>query len=282
MRPPNLARGAWLVAAAAVFTAPPAGARSPAPPAEVAIRVEPRTIEVGMFYRGTVVRVEGTAPAGFRLALVCAGPEGRVELKRKGKVWKLLWMNVGSVTFERVPSLYLASAEVGGAGPDGLSLPAELRLGLGYRGVEAQVLPAEADEGTRSLFREFIRLKERERLFALTELRREIPSDEAATPGGAVLVGLGRPVRPVRVSAEFALPASAPPGAYQIRMIGVRDGQGEILAAAGLTVTRVGLARLVASMAQSHGLVYGLLCVAAALAAGFLSGILFTGAKKGH
>jgi hypothetical protein len=44
----------------------------------------------------------------------------------------------------------------------------------------------------------------------------------------------------------------------------------------------MGLARLVISMARSHGFVYGIFSVAAALAAGLLSGVLFTGARKGH
>jgi hypothetical protein len=277
MRRPNLVWGAWAVAAATALAARPAGARSPAA-AEAAIRIEPASIEVGMFYRGTTVRVEGTAPAGFRLALVCVGPEGKVELKRKGKVWNLLWMNVGSVTFERVPSLYLASVDPEEARSE---RPSELPL-PGYDGVEAQVLPADADEGTRGLFRELVKLRERERLFSQTKLRREIPSDEAATPGGAARVGLEGPARPNRVSADFALPASAPPGTYEVRIIGFRDGASEILATERLTVARVGLARLVTSMARSHGLVYGILSVAAALAAGLLSGVLFTGAKKGH
>jgi hypothetical protein len=279
MRRASLAWGAWAAAFATALAARSADARSPAASAEAAIRVEPRSIEVGMFYRGTVVRVEGAAPAGFRLALVCVGPEGKVELRRKGKVWNLLWMNVGGVTFERVPSVYLASVDPEEAGAEGLS---ELRLGPRYDGVEAQVLPADAEEGTRNLFREFIRLREQERLYSYTVLRREVPSEEGATPGGAVLVGLGRPVLPARAWTELELPASAPPGAYEIRMIGFRDGAGEILASERLTVARVGLARLVASMAQSHGLVYGILSVAAAVAAGLLSGVLFTGAKKGH
>jgi len=279
MRRPSLAWGAWAVAAATALAARPADARSPAASAEAAIRVEPRSIEVGMFYRGTAVRVEGTAPAGFRLALVCVGPEGRVELKRKGKVWNLLWMSVGSVTFERVPSVYLASVDPEGSRPE---RPSELWPGLGYDGIEAQVLPADADEGTRSLFREFMRLREQERLYSHTLLRREDPSDEAAAPGGAVPVGPGRTAPSTRVWAELALPASAPPGAYEIRMIALRDGASEILASERLTVVRVGLARLVTSMARSHGLAYGILSVAAALAAGLLSGVLFAGAKKGH
>ncbi len=278
MRPPRLALSAGVVAVAVAVPAPFAGARSPA----AAIRVEPRVVEVGMLYHGTTVRVEGDAPAGFRLALACVGEEGQVQLKRKGKVWNLLWMNVGSVTFDRVPSLYLAHADPEEAPPEEQGPQAEPRLGLVYDGIEAQVLPADADQDSRRLFREFIRLKETERLYALGTLRRHPFPDESAPTRGAILVGLASPARRARVSAEFLLPASAPAGEYEIRMLGHRDGVAQVLASEKLTVKRVGLAHLVATTAERHGLLYGILSVAAALAAGLLSGVLFSGAKKGH
>jgi hypothetical protein len=211
--------------------------------------------------------VEGTAPAGWRLSLVLLGKEGRVELKQKGKVGNVLWMNVGSVAFERVPSLYHALADLDGTRLDQLVVPAEVRLGLGFEGVEARVLPAQATEVTRRLFREFVKLKVQERLYSFGNLRPEATSDPAA---------------PARVSAEFSLPASAPVGEFEVRMIGYRDGGGELLASETLTARRVGLARLIASMAERHGLLYGLLSVVAAIAAGALSGFLFAGSRRSH
>ncbi|HYQ80621.1 MAG TPA: TIGR02186 family protein [Anaeromyxobacteraceae bacterium] len=260
----------WRAGALAVAALAPAAAWSQPSP-QAAVRVEPTAIEVGMLYRGTTVRVEGSAPSGLRVVLECVGEDGPVQLKRKGKVWNLLWMNVGSVSFDRVPSLYLARGE-----PEG---PAEAASGPGYARVEAQVLPASADAGTRGVFRELIRLKEAERLYALGTLRRD--SDGASS--GALLAGPGAAASPAgRVVAEFELPASAPPGQYQVRMLGYRDGVAEVLASERLTVRRVGLAEAVATMARRHGLLYGILSVAAALAAGLLSGVLFSGAKKGH
>ncbi|HSB18401.1 MAG TPA: TIGR02186 family protein [Anaeromyxobacteraceae bacterium] len=257
------------------------GAPPPGPP-PAAIRVEPRSVELGMLYRGIKVRVEGTAPAGYRLALVCVGKEGRVELKRKGKVWNLLWRNVGTLAFERVPSLYHASADLDGAGLDHRSVPAAVRLGLGYDGIEAHVLPAHADESTRHLFRELVRLKVQERLYSFARLRPDTAPEEGQDAPGLLRARLGREVRPTRVSAEFSLPASIPPGVYEIRMIGYRDGTGEVLASDTLTAERVGVARLISSMAERHGLLHGILAVLLAVAAGFLSGVIFTGPKKGH
>ncbi len=280
MRARTLAAGSCAVVVALLLAARGASAQSP-DPSRAAIRVEPGTVQVGMFYRGTTVRVEGTAPAGWRLALVLLGKEGRVELKQKGKVWNVLWRNVGSVVFERVPSLYLASADLEGVHPDRLSVPADLRLGPGFDAIEARVLPADADDVTRRLFREFIKLKVEERLYSFERRRPEDASDQAV-PSGVVLARFGSSTGPARVSAAFSLPASAPPGVYEIRMIGYRDGGGELLATEKLTAERVGLARLVSSMAERHGLLYGILSVILAMAAGLLTGVVFATSRKGH
>jgi hypothetical protein len=231
------------------------------------VAVEPRVVEVGMFYRGTQLRVEGVAPAGYRLAVVCVGEEARVELRRKGKVWNVLWRNVGSIAFERVPSLYLASPELDGEQGDGAAPTSERRLGAIWQAVEARSLPAQADEDTRRLFRDLIRLKIEERLYGVGTLRPESSPDEAG---------------PIRVAAEFELPASTPPGTYQVRMIGTRDGATRLLASEEIVVRRVGLALLIADLARRHGFLYGVFSVVLAMSAGALTGILFAGARKGH
>jgi len=245
----------------------PAGAavEAAAPAAKAWIHVEPTTIDIGMFHRGTTVRVEGAAPAGSRVALVCVGGEGKVELKRKGKVWHVLWMNVGRVAFERVPAVVHVAADVDGA--DRRAVPPELRLGLGYDGVEAQVLPADADETTRLLFQEFTRMKVAEHLWSFAKLRPPTLAD----------------VEPqTRVAAEFDLPPGIPPGDYEIRMIGFRDGTAELLATEKIAARRVGVAHLVASMAQQRGFLYGILAVLVATGAGFVTGVVFAGSRKPH
>ncbi len=246
----------------ALALARPARAQSDAIAQRASIEVQPREIQIGMSYRGTKVHVEGVAPAGYRLALLCLGEESKVELKRKGKVWQLLWMNVGDVSFERVPSLYLASYEpraedrsaTGGAG----ALPA-------YDGIEERALPARADADTRQLFREFIKLKEEEQLYSSGALRLD-----------------GRGAEATRISADFWLPASAPAGSYEVRMVGYRAGVSELLASRKLVTRRVGLAHLISEAAERHGLLYGLLSVILAIGAGFLTGVIFASAKKGH
>lgn len=249
----------WTVLGAAAAAL---GLGGPAAAAEVrdlgaagaAIRVEPTEVQVGMFYRGTALRVEATAPAGGSVALACVGHESKVELKRKGKVGGVLWMNVGDVAFERVPALFLQATELDGARTGGAP--------PGYERMMARVLPATADEDTRRLFREFIRLKEHEQLFA----SRGSPARSGAS----------------KVSAEFWLPASVPPGTYEVQLLGGAGDAVEVLATREITVRRVGLAAAISTMANYHGLVYGVLSVVFAIAMGFLTGILFKASKKGH
>ncbi len=264
---PSLLRLAIVLSVALATRA--AWAESPAPGgAGASIRIDPKEIRIGMFYRGAKVHVEGTAPAGSRVALLCVGEEGKVELKRKGKVWGVLWMNVGEVAFEHVPSLYLARTDLVEGHPSIGSIPAGARLGLGYDGIEAQVVSSQAGESGHSLFREFIKLKEQEGLYSFE--RRGVRSGSAGTGSSGV-------------SADFSLPASIPPGVYEVRMLGYQGDTGVLLASETLTVRRVGFAALIASTAQRYGLLYGALSVVVAIAAGFLTGVVFSKAsKKAH
>jgi hypothetical protein len=252
-----------IAAAGVVFAAQADAGETPAPGSPgPSIRVEPKEIQVGMSFRGAKVHVEGTAPAGGKVALVCTGRETKVEMKLKGKVGGVLWMNVGDVAFEHVPSLFLASSEAGGTRRSEQSDHAGAMPFVGYDGVEARVLPASADEGARKLFREFIRLKEHEQLF----FSGNGPTRSSSTT----------------VSADFWLPASILPGEYEVRLLGDEGETVAVLATEKLIVKRFGLAALISSMAQQHGLVYGVLSVLFAIGMGFLTGVLFKASKKGH
>lgn len=247
--------------AAALLVAARASASEPCGASGADLRVEPAEVEVGMFYRGTKLHVEATAPTACKVALACVGHEAKVELKRKGKVGGLLWMNVGDVSFEHVPSLFLQASELDGDRGDG-RVALDGGATRGYERMEARVLPASADEAQRRLFHEFIRLKEHEQLYR----SRNGPARPSSTS----------------VSAEFWLPASVPSGRYEVQLLGGRGEPLEVLAAREFTVKRVGLAALISSTARTHGLLYGILSVVVAIAMGFLTGVIFKASKKGH
>jgi uncharacterized protein (TIGR02186 family) len=226
--------------------------------------LEPPEVSVGLFYSGTDIQVSGDAPAADGLALVVTGEEQRADLKTKGRVWGLFWMNVGEVTFEHVPAFYrlVSSAELARlASPESL-----IRAGAGYPALAAQSSSGEGERGGE-LFGELIKLKEREGLFGVFE--------------GALRIEREREGM-VAFSCTVHLPALAPEGSYRFRLVGFREGKGEGLAEKALRLQEVGTVASLKSLAHEHGLLYGIVAVATALAAGLLTGFLFDLGSKGR
>lgn len=233
---------------------------------EANLRVDPETVGVRLFYSGAKVHVEGSAPRGWEVAFVCTGKEGRVHLKKKGKVGGVLWMNTGEVEIDHVPSLYLLATSRSLEKAGCLASFKELGVGRGALQSGAVIRPGGEDE-TR-IFDEFIKLKEKEGLYSFAEgaLKRE--------PGGDGTLGC---------SADFFLPAKVPEGEYEVRLYGFHDGTGRLMGTRTLTVEQAGIAAWIKSTAQERGLLYGILSVVIALAAGLVTGVLFNlGPRGGH
>jgi hypothetical protein len=67
-------------------------------------------ISVDFFYHGSNVSVRGISDPDADLIIKISSPDGHHSLRQKGKIGGLLWMNVGTLDFERVPSLYFLSS----------------------------------------------------------------------------------------------------------------------------------------------------------------------------
>ncbi|MGA2191876.1 MAG: TIGR02186 family protein, partial [Nitrospirota bacterium] len=63
-------------------------------------------ITIDFFYSGSEVSVSGVSDPGVDLVVKITSPEGHQELKKKGKVGGVLWMNVGGLEFKNTPNLY--------------------------------------------------------------------------------------------------------------------------------------------------------------------------------
>ncbi len=250
-----------------VLTAPPVLAVPPSDPAtSVSLHIDPAEVPVTMLYNGTTVRVDATVPSQHDVAFVCAGKEGEVRLKQKGKVWGFLWMNVGEASLEHVPGYY----NVVSTRPlESLASPTALAdLGVGFGAVESRVAPDPGDEATRKLLGELIKLKQREGLFGVSATGIHVePLD-----GGLE-----------RVSTEFRLPAKAPFGPYEVSLVGFDGDSGTRLATGAFTVRTVGLAAFISDLSRQHGLLFGILAVMVAIVVGLLTGVVFgLGSKKAH
>lgn len=230
------------------------------------LEIDPGEIEVGSFYGGTTVSLEGAIPIGYKAAVACVGRAGTVELKKKGRVLGILWVNVGDVVLRDVPSVYVLNTSTN---LTELAAPAILNeLGVGYQAIGARATRSLKKGDKQELFQELLKLKESERLYSSDQEGVRLGPEE----GGAV-----------RFSAQCFLPAKAPSGDYDIRLFIFQGGRGELVNTVRMAVTPVGATAFISSLAQRYGLLYGVLAVVIALAVGLVTGLVFgLLAKTGH
>ena len=231
--------------------------------AGASMELTPAVVKADLMFAGESVKVSAAVPHGANVAVLCTGKAGAVRLKRKGKVWGVLWMNTGEASFGHVPSLYQLSTS---APLSKLASDEELaRLGLGYSALAAA---AEPEEGSAELFGAFSKLKEREGTYALR------PGTVKVTPGDSR----------DRIEAECPLPSKAQMGQYHVRVLAFDGGKLVQKTEKPLELRQVRLARFIADLARERGTAYGILAVGIAIIAGLGTGLLFglKSSKKVH
>ncbi len=239
----------------------PVAAAEPDPPAAVAaassapVQVTPAEIDIGLFYSGHDLEVRAEAPAGVDLVFRLSGPSEPLTLKKKGRKYGFLWMNVGEVEFPALPGVYLLRSTR--PLPDLAPVAERLSLGLGYDALEAS-LP-EGDTEPRELFGELIELKEHDDLYSSRVGGVEVTAD------GAVQ----------QATARLFLPAKAPVGDYQVEVFAFRDGRVEPVGSAGIHLQRGREVAFLTDMVKDRGLLYGCLAVIIAIFAGLGTGLVF-------
>ena len=62
---------------------------------------------MGAQYDGITLKVQGTVPAGSDVVLRFTGAPEELHLRKKGKVFGLLWMNIGKIHLKNVPRVCL-------------------------------------------------------------------------------------------------------------------------------------------------------------------------------
>jgi uncharacterized protein (TIGR02186 family) len=233
-------------------TAPARGAGQSDP-----VQVEPENVRVGIFYSGRNIRVRAWTPASEGIVMRLTGPEEPLVLKKKGRKFGVLWMNVGEVHYEAVPTLYLLRST---RPLDELAAPETLtRLKLGFNALRDRI-PAGSKDGARELFGELIKLKQQDHLFSSEVAGVEL---DPAGPGRQEAIG------------QFSLPAKTPVGDYTVDVFSFREGEGELIGTATVHLERTSTVSFIASLAANHGLLYGCLAVAVAVLAGLFTGFIF-------
>ncbi len=238
----------------------PGTARANRPPK---LNLAPCQIRIGAFFHGTRVVVSGSVPAEDQVVVRLSNKPHHMTFRIKKKLAGLLWMNMGDVSFDNLPSVYLvySSAKLNRLGRDGNGGSAAVRLGL--KRLEAKARISTTSTNARKLLAELVKVKRAEGLYGLEE--------------GAVKLG---PAKNGRKSFRTVvkLRARIPPGTYKVEVFAFDQAGTMTRTGQKLQVVEVGLPALVSSMAFKHALIYGILAVLIAVLAGLVMSLLF---KKG-
>lgn len=223
-----------------------------------ALKVSPDNVQIGTFFDGQTIKVEGVIPAGAQAVLEVVGSKADEHLMRKGRRG-FLWMNVGEITVHDAPSLYLVMSTT-----KELLTSATGEATWGYQALEKRIaFSGKIETAEKPMFmKQFLELKESEHIYA-------------SFPGALkVKTAMGGQSQ---VTGTFFLPTNTKPGTYKVVLSVITDGKVVNSASADLKVEMVGFPALLANLAYDHGATYGIIAVVIAIVTGFAMGFLFKG-----
>ncbi len=223
-------------------------------------------IKIDFFYHGSTVSVTGVSDPGTDLIIKIAAPGSEQSLRKKGKVAGLLWMNVGELKFDHVPSVYFLHStkkitEI-------LSNEERDKYLIGYESLakQTEIQPVANEAEKAQWFDEFVKFKEDSRLYSRTE--------------GDVSLTANAGEQHYYVLSPW--PYQARPGEYTVTVYAVKDKKVVETAVTKVWVEQVGLVKSFAVMAKNSAALYGAISVIAALVAGFGVGLIFRKGGGGH
>jgi hypothetical protein len=224
-------------------------------------------ITIDFFYHGSTVSVRGEADPGTDLVIKITDPEGHQALNMKGKVAGMLWMNVGTLKFEKAPNFY--SVHSTRKLEDILSKEEREKYVIGYPELEkhVEVTPVANEEEKAKWFGEFVKFKEDSHVYTMSSgnISTELQAD-------------GR-------QKYFILtdwPYQAAPGYYTVAVYAIKNMKVTEQAEAVVFVEQVGVVKALSSMAKNHAAFYGFLSIGIALSAGFGVGLVFRKGGGSH
>jgi hypothetical protein len=252
----------------AISIAAPALALSPP-----TVKVTPSVVEMGTFYGGTKLRVEGTIPTGSKVVVIIKGKDV-IELFNRVERVGPIWVNSGRVSVSGVPSLLLVFSSEPVS--DCLRRRAMDDCLCDVEAIKKQVRIKPEQEASDSIAEDFLKLKLRQGNYQMS--------------GGGVWVGSAVQALDATSSAamtsetaevppstdgtepyllEFTWPKSAAVGTYEIRVHACRDGEVKESSVMPLKVVEIGFPAMITSLARNHASSYGVLSIIIAMLAGF-------------
>jgi len=218
------------------------------------LSVAPEQILMGAQYDGVNLKVNGTVPAGSDVIVLFTGTAEEVHLREKGKVFGLLWMNIGKVTLKNVPKVCLIDSSRSFAELGKVADPFRLD------GLRDAIEVEHGGSGNIDNARELLLLKKHEGLYS-------------ETAKGVILGVDGKEGR--TFSASLHVPSAIAPGDYQVEAVAIKDGAVVGRYAAAVQAELTGFPRWLYNMAFERSLLYGILATLIAIVSGLAIGLVF-------
>ena len=225
----------------------------------VSLRLQPQNVLISAFYDGATVEATGEIPRDSRALILVRGHGEDVHLKKKGKVGGLLWMNMGDITFQHTPCVYMLYAD------SDLSAGLDAKVGFAALKKVIDIIPASGDKNF--LFGEFLKLKKSESLYAVH------PKSISYTPGNSNMRSF---------KATIIIPPRMRPGDYTVQAFAVKNGHVLNKTSEDLRIKLTGFPLQIDRLAFDHSLLYGIIAVLVALTAGLFIGIVFKSKGGAH
>ncbi|MDA8099302.1 MAG: TIGR02186 family protein [Nitrospiraceae bacterium] len=224
-------------------------------------------ITIDFFYHGSSVSIKGIADAGTELAIKVTSPESHQTMKKKGKVGGVLWMNVGTLSFEQTPNFY----EVFSTKNIDEMLPSseQEKYLLGYPALakHVEINGADGESDRMTWFKEFVKFKEDQHLYL-------------SSAGKITTTALPDGHQEYFILTDW--PYQAAPGEYTVTVYAVKDHKVIEQAETKVKVEQVGMVKTLATMASNNAAFYGFLSIGIALGAGFGVGLIFRKGGGAH
>ncbi|MGD9947303.1 MAG: TIGR02186 family protein [Desulfobulbus sp.] len=229
--------------------------------ATTTLNVSPAAIVMGAQYNGVDLTVTGEVPAGSDLIVRLVGTPSDLHLREKGKVFGLLWMNVGKVTLSNVPSVCLTSATRPLSQLGKAAAPYRLDALTQAIGVEQEGANESID-----IPHQLLLLKTKEGLY-----------HEAAEGITLGLVKEGMQ----SYTAHIKVPSSLKPGAYKVEAVAIHDDTVVGEADTSIKAALSGFPKWLSDLAYQKSVLYGVMATVIAIFSGLVIGLVFQ-SKEAH
>ncbi|MGE0095906.1 MAG: TIGR02186 family protein [Alphaproteobacteria bacterium] len=241
-----------LFVAATVFAASALVARPAAAQALVA-DISDHLVAITAGFTGTNVVVFGAVDGEGDVAIVVKGPERDVTVRHKGRIAGI-WVNENELQFVGVPLFYLVAS----SRPLGELAPPDVlkRHDIGLENMRLAAKRAVPKEENQEFREGLIRNKLRQKLYFTEPFK--------------VSFLTGRLFR-----SDFYIPANVPIGTYSVEVYFIRDSQVVGAQTIPFIVSNAGVGADIQYFAHVHSILYGIIAIFLALAAGWGASVAF-------